>query len=107
MPALRVQIPQVTELEERGGSQLESSSGFGRWVLPWVGGWQRLWTNSADASFLGGPAADKFGFYKEISHRQFVYGPGDGGAVEEYLFECPGGEKSRRAAALRPSGAAS
>lgn len=83
----------VTELEERGGSQLESSSGFGRWVLPWVGGWQRLWTNSADASFLGGPAADKFGFYKEISHRQFVYGPGDGGAVEEYLFECPGGEK--------------
>jgi hypothetical protein len=83
----------VVELEERGGTQIAASSGFGRWVLPWVGGWQRLWTNSTDASFLGGPASDAFGSYTEISGRQFVYGPGEGGAVIEYLFSSPGGEK--------------
>ena len=40
----------VAKLEERGGSQLAAASGSGRWVLPWVGGWQRVWTAAADAA---------------------------------------------------------
>merc|ERR1719387_1601349 len=76
----------VAELEERGGTQIGSSSGSGRWVLPWVGGWQRLWTNSYDASFTGGPASKAFDSFTEIGARQFIYGPGEGGMIVEYLF---------------------
>jgi hypothetical protein len=79
----------VAELEERGGSQIGAAGGTGRWVLPWVGGWQRLWTNSPDASACGGPATNSFGNFVELSARQFVYGPGPGGAVVEYLFASP------------------
>ena len=32
----------VDELEDRGGSQIAAAGMQGRWVLPWVGGWQRL-----------------------------------------------------------------
>jgi hypothetical protein len=83
----------VLELEELGGTAINASSGYGRWVLPWVGGWQRLWTNSSDASFLGGPPSARFDSYSEISAREFIYGPGDGGMVIEYLFAAPGREK--------------
>jgi hypothetical protein len=58
-----------------------------------VGGWQRLWANSSDASAFGGPKASSFGSFTQTSARQFVYGPGAGGMIVEYLFSNPGGEK--------------
>lgn len=45
----------VALLERREGSQYFASSGRGRWVLPWVGGWERIYASDADASFVGGP----------------------------------------------------
>ena len=79
----------VTTLEARGGTQLGAAKGQGRWVLPWVGGWERVWTNTADASFLGGPSSTSFGkrgvSLDQVSARQFIYGPGEGGVCVEYL----------------------
>ena len=87
----------VEELEERGGSQFAAAANTGRWVMPWVGGWERIWTdNPVDASFLGGPSRDGFsdarrgGQFKQVSARTFVYGPGEGGMTVEYLHQAPG-----------------
>lgn len=79
----------VDELEDRGGSQIAAAGMQGRWVLPWVGGWQRVYTTSDDPRFLGGPRTTEFSAggstYKQVSCRHFVYGPGDGGLTTEYL----------------------
>jgi len=85
----------LPQLEERGGSQLAAASMTGRWILPWVGGWERLWTSQADASTLGGPKELEFTgpggrTYTQVSARQFVYGPGEGGIICEFLHESPG-----------------
>jgi len=86
----------VAALEERGGTQIFASAGSGRWVLPWVGAWERVWTNSSDSSFLGGPARTSFQrkgvALEQVSARQFVYGPGEGGMVIEYLSAYQGDE---------------
>ena len=84
----------IPQLEDRGGSQLDAASRTGRWVLPWVGGWERIWTSDADASCLGGPRELSFSMqgrnFQQVSARQFVYGPGEGGIIVEYVYETPG-----------------
>lgn len=97
----------VAELESRGGSQIMASQPLGRWVIPWLGGWERLWTSQPDSSFLGGPVRDNFGLstdsqrssvslgaggtiFSQMSGRQFIYGPGVGGVTTEYLYSAPG-----------------
>ena len=84
----------VATLEERGGTQIFASAGQGRWVLPWVGGWERKWTNVADASYLGGPKETSFSkrgiALDQVSARHFVYGPGEGGITIEYLYAYQG-----------------
>jgi hypothetical protein len=79
----------VLDLEESQGPQFDASNLQGKWVLPWVGGWERLWTsNPSDASLFGGPARDRVGqaSFQLSSSRQFIYGPGEGGITLEYLF---------------------
>lgn len=95
----------VRALEAREGAQLFASAGIGRWVIPWVGGWQQLATNSPDARFFGGPASDKLlvaatdarpllkigdVVFNQESVRTFVYGPGVGGVTMEFLYSAPG-----------------
>uniref|UniRef100_A0A7S2N0P2 Uncharacterized protein n=1 Tax=Haptolina brevifila TaxID=156173 RepID=A0A7S2N0P2_9EUKA len=61
----------------------------GRWVLPWVGGWERIYAASPDATYMGGPKETSFrargGLFSQVSARHFVYGPGEGGITIEYL----------------------
>lgn len=80
----------VPQLEARGGSQVKASSMAGRWVLPWVGGWDRVWTSTADTRPFGGPQDLQFKVgaktYTQLAARQFVYGPGEGGAIVEFLY---------------------
>lgn len=84
----------VSQLEAAAGSQLGAAAGQGRWVIPWVGGWERVWANQEDSSFLGGPTKTSFGgfgqTFSQVSCRQFIYGPGDGGITVEYLHQVPG-----------------
>lgn len=86
----------VTALETRGGTQIAAANGQGRWVLPWVGGWDRLWTSATDSSYLGGPASNKMtrrGIgLEQISARNYVYGPGESGITVEYLHSADGDE---------------
>ena len=42
----------VQQLEETGGPQFEASFLQGKWVLPWVGGWERVWSSQADSLAL-------------------------------------------------------
>ena len=88
----------VTTLEARGGTQLGAAKGQGRWVLPWVGGWERIWTSTSDAQYIGGPAEASFTkrgiTLDQVSGRQFVYGPGEGGIVVEYLHAYKQDEKA-------------
>jgi len=84
----------VEVLEERRGVAFDAADRMGRWAIPWVGAWQCLCTNSDDASFLGGPPDASFvaggKAYRRIDERQFIYGPGDGGLISEYLYATPG-----------------
>jgi hypothetical protein len=81
----------VDALEIRGGSQLMAAGKEGRWVLPWVGGWNCIWSNTADMSHLGGPKETVFNTlgaaFTQVSARQFIYGPGQDGITVEYLHE--------------------
>lgn len=81
----------VSVLESQGGPSLMASSRRGRWAVPWIGGWQRLATSETDASFLGGPSKMSVKGLEQISCRHFIYGPGEGGIVVEYLY-APAGE---------------
>ena len=85
------------QLEARGGSQIFASAGQGRWVLPWVGGWERIWTNIPEGNYLGGPGRTSFSrrgvSLDQISARNFIYGPGEGGITIEYLHAV-GGDSS-------------
>lgn len=90
----------VERLEANGGVQLPAAAGNGRWVIPWVGGWERLWTSRPqDASFLGGPSRSSFSAtsggrqstFEQVGARNFVYGPGEGGINVEYLHSTPDG----------------
>ena len=87
----------IDQLEEQGGAALPASNSVGRWVIPWVGGWERVYTSQPDVSLFGGPARPSMnvrgGGYELVSSRQFVYGPGEGGITCEYLFEKPGAEE--------------
>lgn len=81
----------VQQLEETGGPQFSASILQGRWVLPWVGGWERTWTNQGDSSPFGGPARTTVGRggANQLSLagvRHFIYGPGEGGITTEYLY---------------------
>ena len=88
----------ITTLEGRGGTQIGASAGEGRWVLPWVGGWERVFTNSNDATFTGGPRVSSFNKggtnVEQVSGRWFVYGPGEGGICVEYLHAYQGDDKA-------------
>ena len=79
----------VRRLEARGGTQIGAANGAGRWVLPWVGGWERIWTNASSSAFLGGPSAREFSrrgvAVGQVSARNYVYGPGESGITIEYL----------------------
>ncbi|KAL1520789.1 hypothetical protein AB1Y20_022353 [Prymnesium parvum] len=95
----------VAQLEAQGGSQLFASKAPGKWCIPWVGGWDRVWLSDPASRFPGGPyqskqllSLDKEGLpalqsgatlFNLASARQFVYGPGEGGMVLEYLFSSP------------------
>lgn len=87
----------IVQLEEQGGPALPASNSVGRWVIPWVGGWERVYTSMEDVSLFGGPTRPSMnvrgGGYELVSSRQFVYGPGEGGITCEYLFEKPGAEE--------------
>ena len=65
-----------------------------RWAIPWVGGWECLCTNTDDLAFLGGPPTSTLQVgtrnFKRLGERQFVYGPGEGGLISEYLYATPG-----------------
>ena len=88
----------VDELEEFQGSQLNAAGGSGKWVIPWVGGWERVYANSGDARYLGGPAQTELSLrgkaFKQLSQRHFVYGPGESGVTVEYLYGMPGASQS-------------
>ena len=81
----------VKQLEETGGPQFAASVQQGKWVLPWVGGWERTWTSQADSSTFGGPVRTTVGrgganqlTLEGVRH--FIYGPGAGGITIEYLY---------------------
>lgn len=81
----------VQQLEETGGPQFAASILQGKWVLPWVGGWERTWTSQADSSLFGGPVRTTVGRggANQLSLagvRHFIYGPGPGGITIEYLY---------------------
>jgi len=85
----------VQQLEETGGPQFEASFLQGKWVLPWVGGWERVWSSQADSSLFGGPARTTVGRGggSQLSLegcRHFIYGPGEGGITIEYLYSAAG-----------------
>jgi hypothetical protein len=84
----------IDELEDYEGSQLNAAAGTGRWVIPWVGGWERVYAGQLDASYLGGPAKPSFSSrgqsFSQVSTRQFIYGPGEGGITIEYLYSAAG-----------------
>lgn len=88
----------IDQLEEFQGSQLQAAAGAGKWVIPWVGGWERAYANGPDARYLGGPQQPVFSFqgrtYQQVSQRQFVYGPGESGVTVEYLYAVPGAPAS-------------
>jgi len=48
-----------------------------------------VWTSNADAAFLGGPSRTSFtalgNSFSQVSARQYIYGPGEGGITVEYL----------------------
>lgn len=95
----------VTALEQRGGSQIMASAPMGRWVLPWVGGWERVWTSTSEDDYFGGPTLTTYSLstdsagapslrggstpFSLSSVRHFVYGPGDKGMTVEYLYSQP------------------
>lgn len=99
----------VEVLERREGAQLYAAEAQGRWVLPWVGGWECVWSAQKDRTSFGGPAIPRFDLstesdgtrssvvlqngnvpFKLLSARQFIYGPGEGGVTVEYLYSSPG-----------------
>ena len=98
----------VPQLEERGGSQLFAAAQTGRWVLPMVGGWDRVWTSRADTRAFGGPqdleikGAGKT--FTQLAARQFLYGPGEGGAIVEFLYgeRTPSGAIGQKLLLTRP-----
>ena len=99
----------VTRLEERGGSQIYASFAPGRWTMPWVGGWERIWAQRPDSSALGGAPTPSFRIatdaagrpsmrpgstlFSATSARMFVYGPGPGGITVEFLHSMGVGQK--------------
>jgi len=90
--------PLIPLLEQREGSQLAAAGQKGRWVLPWVGGWDRIYCSNMDSTWLGGPKDSSFSArgdrFVQTSARNFVYGPGEGGITIEYLHETErGGNK--------------
>lgn len=88
----------IDELEDYEGSQLGAAAGTGRWVIPWVGGWERVYAAQAGAAFLGGPAKTSFSSrgqaFSQVSSRQFVYGPGENGITVEYLYAAAGASET-------------
>ena len=97
----------VLQLEAAKGSQFAAAFNQGRWVIPWVGGWERVWADDPDASFVGGPARASLALttdrtrsapvmapggdvYRQGGARLFVYGPGVDGACVEYTYEASG-----------------
>mmetsp|Transcript_44731 Transcript_44731/g.78759 ORF Transcript_44731/g.78759 Transcript_44731/m.78759 type:complete len:460 (+) Transcript_44731:60-1439(+) len=81
----------IAKLEKRQGAAFSASSLGGRWVMPWIGGWQRIWSSEFDTSYIGGPVKASFKRenkdYYLYSARNFFYGPGPGGMTTEYLFK--------------------
>jgi len=101
-------VATVNQLEAQGGPQLFAAKAPGRWVLPQVGGWERIWVSEPAARFPGAPSRPDFALdaskgepalragsalFSLSSARQFIYGPGEGGMVVEYLHSAPGAEK--------------
>ena len=86
----------VTVLEGQGGPSLMAASRRGKWAVPWVGGWQRLTTSETDSSFLGGPIKTSVKGLELVSCRHFIYGPGEGGFINEYLY-APSGQTAESA----------
>jgi len=80
----------VQQLEETGGPQFAASILQGRWVLPWVGGWERTWSSQSDSRLFGGPERATVGRGASqlplAGVRHFIYGPGEGGITIEYLY---------------------
>ena len=81
----------IQQLEETGGPQFSASILQGKWVLPWVGGWERTWTSQGDSSLFGGPVRTTVGRGGAnqlllAGVRHFIYGPGAGGITIEYLY---------------------
>lgn len=86
----------VSVLESQGGPSLMAGSRRGKWAIPWVGGWQRLCTSETDASFFGGPSKMSVQGFEQVSCRHFIYGPGEGGIIIEYLY-APAGQSAELA----------
>ena len=86
----------VSVLESQGGPSLMAASRRGKWAVPWVGGWQRLTTSETDSSFLGGPIKTSVKGLELVSCRHFIYGPGEGGFINEYLY-APSGQTAESA----------
>jgi hypothetical protein len=86
----------VSVLESQGGPSLMAASRRGKWAVPWVGGWQRLCTSETDASFFGGPSKMSVQGFEQVSCRHFIYGPGEGGIIIEYLY-APAGQSAELA----------
>ena len=85
--------PLLAALEEYGGPQLFASNGQGKWTLPWVGNWRRVWTSRADGRFGGAPVVDGGG-RKLLSVQTFVYGPGKDAVTTEALYASPDGSRT-------------
>ena len=85
--------PLLAALEEYGGPQLFASNGQGKWTLPWVGNWRRVWTSRADGRFGGAPVVEGGG-RKLLSVQTFVYGPGKDAVTTEALYASPDGSRT-------------
>ena len=118
----------VAALEDFGGSQLGASFGRGRWVVPWLGGWECIVSTGGALRSLGGPAQTTLRLatdgdgtpvlgsgsgvtFERRSARQFVYGPGAGGIAVEHVYASPQARTSRGMSpqllgcdAVRPTG---
>ena len=97
----------VQQLEETGGPQFEASFLQGKWVLPWVGGWERVWSSQADSLALALALTLTL-----VRHAVRALGGSSwrvpsGGVRAHAAVRAPGGAAPRRAArAARAAGTA-
>ena len=78
----------LTQLESNRGRQQRAGYGQSaeRYDLPYIGAWSLLYASDPTGYVGGGPQRLEL-----VSARQWIYGPGSGGAAAECVYALPGG----------------